>query len=526
MFKITRIYESTNSKREDIMMDRLAYIQYVIDNTTDSNDKASMQNMYSTLYNLTFNENGKIRSMSELYTYIAQTMRDNSGKIPYLPTNDQIFNIDEKVYALKKTHKETFNSYINRIQKYNIDKQEDVDDKNKDSEAKELLSKEHPKNDKQAKDKISGLSDIFGFTNILGLESDRKPSEDDVKAKDKLRKDQKDASVPVDDKVESEKPNEDAPKEADQKKGDLSDEELDQYLNELSDEEIEDLNDMDEDDFDDLDELDDKNESKDKENSNESFSLSVKKLSDICEAKKSEDVKENELSDEESRVVKETTRKLLKQTFAATLRNGLNPTHGIRSLVAKSNVTKTAALFDKQIQDAKSDKEKEQLENRKKAFIDSSIDADGTFITNKRRIEKRQKQLIENGLYSEDDFMSREDRESMKSEAKEFCKTDEGKAQKQKSKESVLDGVRRERYGENTRTTITKAIEKSKEEQTVKGKDGSEIIARPKKTDSGSTYIRKKNGKEVGYATKDEFMKAKKNAKEGLLPLSDYLLFS
>lgn len=53
----------------------------------------------------------------------------------------------------------------------------------------------------------------------------------------------------------------------------------------------------------------------------------------------------------------------------------------------------------------------------------------------------------------------------------------------------------------------------NKQEEVVKDKDGSEIHARAKKTGHGTTYVRTKNGKETGYATKDEFARAKKKSK-------------
>lgn len=58
-------------------------------------------------------------------------------------------------------------------------------------------------------------------------------------------------------------------------------------------------------------------------------------------------------------------------------------------------------------------------------------------------------------------------------------------------------------------------------EQVIKDKDGSEIHARRKKTGHGMTYVRTRNGKEVGYATKSEFRAARKN--ESYVGLSDYI---
>jgi len=62
---------------------------------------------------------------------------------------------------------------------------------------------------------------------------------------------------------------------------------------------------------------------------------------------------------------------------------------------------------------------------------------------------------------------------------------------------------------------------KEPKEQIVKAKDGSEIHARRKKTGHGMTYVRTRNGKEVGYATKSEFRTARKN--ESYVGLSEYI---
>ena len=66
--------------------------------------------------------------------------------------------------------------------------------------------------------------------------------------------------------------------------------------------------------------------------------------------------------------------------------------------------------------------------------------------------------------------------------------------------------------------------ESTPKEQVAKAKDGSEIHARRKKSGHGMTYVRTKNGKEVGYATKDDFRRARQN--EGMISLRDALLES
>ena len=50
--------------------------------------------------------------------------------------------------------------------------------------------------------------------------------------------------------------------------------------------------------------------------------------------------------------------------------------------------------------------------------------------------------------------------------------------------------------------------EEEPEEVVVKDKDGSEIHQRSKKNGEGNTYVRIKDGKEIGYASKEDFQKA------------------
>ena len=65
------------------------------------------------------------------------------------------------------------------------------------------------------------------------------------------------------------------------------------------------------------------------------------------------------------------------------------------------------------------------------------------------------------------------------------------------------------------------ASKEQPKEQVAKAKDGSEIHARRKKTGHGMTYVRTRNGKEIGYATKSEFRATRKN--ESYVWLSDYI---
>lgn len=81
---------------------------------------------------------------------------------------------------------------------------------------------------------------------------------------------------------------------------------------------------------------------------------------------------------------------------------------------------------------------------------------------------------------------------------------------RQELKEADLDAWSQAEKDFNNDIKKGSSEEESKEE-VVKDKDGSEIHARQKKSGEGNTYVRIKDGKEIGYATKDEFLKAKKS---------------
>lgn len=89
---------------------------------------------------------------------------------------------------------------------------------------------------------------------------------------------------------------------------------------------------------------------------------------------------------------------------------------------------------------------------------------------------------------------------------------------KSEHKKSISQAKEETKSDSDTVNKIEKDVESepkdSKEkEETVKDKDGTEIVARKKKRGKGKTYVRKKGGKEVGGATKDQFIAAKKRSK-------------
>lgn len=186
--KVTPVMETeTVTDRVDITNERLVYIKYVMDTTTNNVEKVAMERMYNALLNLTYNSNGEPRTLNDLYTYLNQTMVENKGKIEGLPTESQIENIDQKVQAFKELKPDKFNAYLTRLKKEMLDK----NGTKKDDAAADLLHPTGDDTDTQIISKIRDMSSIYGFTNILGLEPDRKPSKEDEKKKDEIKQQQK-----------------------------------------------------------------------------------------------------------------------------------------------------------------------------------------------------------------------------------------------------------------------------------------------------------------------------------------------
>lgn len=184
------------SDMESICKERLVYIKFVMDTTTNNVEKVKMERMYNAIYNCCFDANGKVRTMEDLYTYLNETMVENKGEIPGLPTNDQVVNIDDKCKAWRKTSPDKFDAYMARLNKENLDKA----GTKKSDKAKDLLSPDKPDSNTEALDKIRDLSTKYGFTNILGLEPNRQASKEDDEKKDEVNKQQKDGSPDADNK--------------------------------------------------------------------------------------------------------------------------------------------------------------------------------------------------------------------------------------------------------------------------------------------------------------------------------------
>lgn len=203
------------SDMETICKERLVYIKFVMDTTTNNIEKVKMERMYNAIYNCCFDANGKVRTMEDLYTYLNETMIENKGEIPGLPTNDQVVNIDDKCKAWRKTSPDKFDAYMAQLNKENLDKA----GTKKTDKAKDLLSPDKPDSNTEALDKIRDLSTKYGFTNILGLEPTRQASKEDDEKKDEINKQKKDGS-----------PNADAKDSKDVKADDVSPEQVDKIV--------------------------------------------------------------------------------------------------------------------------------------------------------------------------------------------------------------------------------------------------------------------------------------------------------
>lgn len=141
----------------------------------------------------------------------------------------------------------------------------------------------------------------------------------------------------------------------------------------------------------------------------------------------------------------------------------------------------------------------------------------------KKELEKNYENLMKS-MYNkkgkiriDPDFSDVSDKDFQKNFSKIMQDKDLRKAGKEYIKKNGSDFLEFDR----NRIKKDNASNEEPKEQVVKAKDGSEIHARRKKTGHGMTYVRTRNGKEVGYATKSEFRAARKN--ESYVGLSNYI---
>lgn len=172
------IYEQLSElkdQRKDILIQRLAYLKYA-DETKGNNN---FKDLYNLLFNFLFDEYGNVRDNKNLYDYIDKLIKDNNGTIPNLPNNGTIETIDKKIKALDELEPATLKKYIKEVENEASSKEKSQEPNNDDSLVNDMT-------DDELKEKIGNIIDTEGLTNILGLESSRKMSDDDKqKIKDK-----------------------------------------------------------------------------------------------------------------------------------------------------------------------------------------------------------------------------------------------------------------------------------------------------------------------------------------------------
>ena len=195
-----------------------------------------------------------------------------------------------------------------------------------------------------------------------------------------------------------------------------------------------------------------------------------------------------------------------------------NPIGAVATIVKMKRTRNNMALLQKKADEAKDPKEKKRLLDTKEAIKLSSFSSDGTFIIDPIQRNARIKNLQADGKINSKIDLSNEALKKLNKEGKEFGKTDEGKKYKKEQRKELMKARLSQATGisdlkdtvDDVKSEKNYQDSKKKKEKVVKDKDGSEIHARPKKNGDGTTYVRTKNGKEIGYANKEDFQKAQK----------------
>ena len=508
------------SQRMSINVQRLAYLKFAM---ADNKRDKGLKKMYDTLYKLTFDKDGHVRTNKELLDYLKQTMEDNLGDIPGLPSNNAIEAIDKKIKALDELDPKKLQIYIKEVEKEVSDSEAKASEKDK----KVTLDKDI--SDKELMKKVSELIDKEGLSNILGLEKDRKMSEADKKKlkqkedpigkeevenkkdkKEDTKKEEPEAAPAGEDtgseETSSEEPSEDTGSEdtggeeqgldfgngeepsedtgsedtgsedtgsedtgSEDTGGEESGDDLDSQLANLSDEDLEDLESLEDEDFEDPDEIastEDEEKAK-----NES-------LIDLSEFLIFE---EGEMSKKEMKAMKKAQRKLKnRDQLSSFLRD--NPGCSIAGLIGRKRSKNQMALLQKRIDDAPDGEEKEKLKKQKEALKLTSFDSRGKYIGDPLSRKAREKQLIKDGRISKDDLLSNEDRKQLRLDAKAFANTDEGKKYAIDSKRELKDTKLKIESGAEKRDVEDKAAEaaRNKEEEKERKKQEKEDAKKEK----------------------------------------------
>lgn len=548
--------EQEEASRWDITNSRLAYLQWVIDNTKDKEKSNKLQEMYNALYNITYDTGGDIRSLDDTISYITQTMQNNKGLIPGLPSNDQIEEIDKKAASFEELHPEEYESYIKRLESSNLDKSK----KDKEDQADSVLSPADTKDDKDARNKLATLTSIFGFTNIIGLEPNRKPSAEDMKKKTELKKDQKDNALlqdTEDDETSIKKP-ETSGEESSDESGEESSDESGEELSDIEEDMImyvvmmaeEYLDQFEGEDYDEA----DVDKWLDEQDLESDLGLETEEEKKGFRDAMKQEIK-NELESESDEGGEEsgeqTTESLLEfsqnfifelfgrnDAFKAAKKNAemfnkygdgaYKPEVTVKELQKARKKNASAVKFNKAanlltgplgaaIINKKQDNMKKRMAGMK-SMIDSTQDPD-----EKEKLQKNYDMMMKACVTKKGRFRARpklkslspEERAEFKSKYKEIKQS---KTIRQAGKDYM---IKHEDFADQV---LQDKVSKKKEEKEIKKgnvektsmDDGSTLVARKSERDGHMIYTREKGGKTIEYMDKDDYQKRLASKKESV----------
>ena len=98
-------------------LERLAYLQFLINDKSNKENKKELQTIYDTLKDLSFDKKGELRTIEGIIKHIKYLQKENNGRIPNLPSDKILKSIDTKMIRFKDYDSDTLNKYVSKIQK-------------------------------------------------------------------------------------------------------------------------------------------------------------------------------------------------------------------------------------------------------------------------------------------------------------------------------------------------------------------------------------------------------------------------
>ena len=98
-------------------LERLAYLQFLINDKSNKENKKELQTIYDVLKDLSFDKNGELRTIEGIIKHIKYLQKENNGRIPNLPSDKILKSIDTKMIRFKDYDSDTLNKYVSKIQK-------------------------------------------------------------------------------------------------------------------------------------------------------------------------------------------------------------------------------------------------------------------------------------------------------------------------------------------------------------------------------------------------------------------------